>query len=296
MRPIPTRSYVIVGMPGRAPPDHLVCRKGHGFHCSERARDGQPWLFSVNIFDPHHAFDPPADYLERYLDRLDEIPLPNYAEGELDDKPPYQAFDHDGAYGHTTGFPYDEMSDYDHRLVRAAYWAMCDLIDVQVGRMLATLEETGQLENTMVIFMSDHGEMLGDHGIYLKGPYFYEAGHPRPADRLLARPHSRPACQRRWWSWSTSRPRCWMPRDWPRYPGMQGRSLWPLLTGEAAGDRHRDDVYCEYYNAMPWHRDPTAQTTMVRTGEHKLVVDHGDDLGELYDLVADPTERRQPLG
>ena len=67
------------------------------------------------------------------------------------------------------------MSDLDHRLVRAAYWAMCDLIDVQVGRMLDKLEETGQRENTLVIFMSDHGEMLGDHGIYLKGPYFYEA-------------------------------------------------------------------------------------------------------------------------
>ncbi len=62
--------------------------------------------------------------------------------------------------------------------MRAAYWAMCDLIDVQVGRLLAKLEETGQWENTLVIFMSDHGEMLGDHGIYLKGPYFYdEATH-----------------------------------------------------------------------------------------------------------------------
>jgi len=51
---------------------------------------------------------------------------------------------------------------------------MCDLIDVQVGRMLAALDASGQRDNTLVIFMSDHGEMLGDHGIYLKGPYFYE--------------------------------------------------------------------------------------------------------------------------
>ena len=48
-------------------------------------------------------------------------------------------------------------------------------LDENVGRMIAALEETGQLENTLVIFMSDHGEMLGDHGIYLKGPHFYEA-------------------------------------------------------------------------------------------------------------------------
>ena len=66
------------------------------------------------------------------------------------------------------------MSDRDHRFVKASYWAMCDLIDEQVGRMMEALERTGQLENTIVIYMSDHGEMLGDHGLYLKGPYFYE--------------------------------------------------------------------------------------------------------------------------
>ncbi len=53
---------------------------------------------------------------------------------------------------------------------------------------------------------------------------------------------------------------------------------------------HRDDVYCEYYNAMPWHKEPTSQFTMVRTPQHKLVVDHGNDTGELYDLEKDPGE------
>ena len=50
---------------------------------------------------------------------------------------------------------------------------LCDgnLIDDQVGRILQALEETGQAENTLVIFMSDHGDMLGDHGIY-QGPTF----------------------------------------------------------------------------------------------------------------------------
>src|SRR5690606_30702917 len=133
-----------------------------------------PWLFSVNIFDPHHPFDPPAEYLERYLERLDEIPLPNYVEGELANKPLFQQIDHGQSYNTPHLHAFTEMSEDEHRYVRAAYWAMIDLIDAQVGRMLDALEETGQLENTIVIFMSDHGEMLGDHGIYLKGPYFYE--------------------------------------------------------------------------------------------------------------------------
>ena len=46
-----------------------------------------PWLLSVNPFDPHHPFDPPREYLEPYLDRLGDIPLPNYRPGGLRDKP-----------------------------------------------------------------------------------------------------------------------------------------------------------------------------------------------------------------
>ena len=75
-----------------------------------------------------------------------------------------------------------------------------------------------------------------------------------------------------------------------RHPGMQGLSLWPALAGEADHERHRDDVYCEYYNAMVVHKDPAAHATMVRTDRHKLVAVHGLDAGELYDLEEDPNE------
>lgn len=90
----------------------------------------------------------------------------------------------------------------------------------------------------------------------------------------------------------------------PYHPGMQGQSMWPMLATEADATHHRDDVahrsdvvhrsdvYCEYYNAMPWHQEPTAQATMVRTERHKLVVDHANNTGELYDLVEDPSETR----
>ena len=97
--------------------------------CAQKAIDfieanagfDQPWLFSVNFYDPHHAFDPPESYLQRYLDRLEEIPLPNYEPGELGDKPLFQQVDHEGAYGGAAGYPFSEMSDNDHRLIRAAY-------------------------------------------------------------------------------------------------------------------------------------------------------------------------------
>lgn len=250
----------------------------------------RPWMFSVNIFDPHHPFDPPREYLDRYLDDLDAIPLPEYVPGELDDKTRAQRIDHEGAYGGNAGFPYDAMTERDHRLVRAAYWAMCDLIDSQVGRMLDALERTGQRDNTIVIFMSDHGEMLGDHGIYLKGPYFYEEAIHVPL--IVSGPGlARGARVAGMVELVDLAPTLLEAAGLPRYPGMQGRSLLPLLRGETAVGR--DDIYCEYYNAMPWHgADVNPQMTMVRTGRHKLVVSHSDEDAELYDLEADPHEHR----
>ncbi|GHA25015.1 arylsulfatase [Devosia pacifica] len=252
------------------------------------------WMFSVNMFDPHHPFDPPLEYLQPYLDKLDEIPLPNYEAGELDNKPTVQKIDHEGAYGGRAGFEYEKMSDRDHRLVKAAYWAMCDLIDAQVGRMLEALERTGQRENTIVIFMSDHGEMLGDHGIYLKGSYFYEEAVHVPL--IIAGPGIQIGVRNKdLMELVDIAPTLLGAAGIDREPGMQGRSFLPLLRGEAF--KAREDVYCEYYNAMPWHpKDVNPQATMVRTDRLKMVVVHGHDEGELYDLVEDPQERHNLWG
>ncbi|MNR15857.1 hypothetical protein D3C85_1324160 [compost metagenome] len=74
------------------------------------------------------------------------------------------------------------------------------------------------------------------------------------------------------------------------YAGIQGRSLWPLLTGAAERQVHRDSVYCEYYNAQPWHPELPPQCTMVCDGRYKLVRVHSSSAGELYDLERDPAE------
>lgn len=282
--------YVKAGMPAEHHQTTWCAEKAITF-MEEQARFPNPWLFSVNIYDPHFAFDPPQAYLERYLDRLDALPPRNFVPGELDNKPDFQRLDHLEARGGQRGYPAHEMADEDHRLLRAAYYAMVDLIDEQVGRMLDALDRTGQRENTLVLFMSDHGEMLGDHGLYQKGPFFYEPAVRVPL--VFSRPGAIPSGRR-------SRamvelvdlaPTLLDAAGLPRYEGMQGRSFWTILTGQAEdGDRHRDDVYCEYYNSMPEHKDPLAYATMIRTGRHKLVVAHGAEPGELYDLEADPAE------
>ena len=283
--------HVEAGMPAELHQTTWCAQKAIEF-IDAHADAETPWLFSVNIFDPHHPFDPPPELLQRYLDRLDAIPLPDYVPGELDEKPAFQQIDHRGAYGGNAGFVYDAMDDADHRLVRAAYWAMCDLIDQQVGRMLDALDRTGQRENTIVIFMSDHGEMLGDHGIYLKGPYFYEPAVRVPL--IVSWPGTIPGGRRvaEMVELTDLAPTLLDAAGLDRFPGMQGTSLWPLLRDASADAPPRADVYCEYYNAMPWHRDPTAQATMIRTDRHKLVAVHSLGTGELYDLEADAAETR----
>lgn len=265
------------------------CAETAGEFVETMAGFEQPWLLSVNFYDPHHPFDPPKDLLDRYLDRLDELPLPAYLEGELDTKPEVQRRHHDGSYLGARSIAYPGRTEREHRVMRAAYWAMIDLLDRQVGRILDTLERTGQRDDTIVIFHADHGELLGDHGLYLKGPYFYDPavrvplimnwprGLPsgRTVDGLVELVDLAPTLLE-------------LTGTDPE-PGIQGRTLLPVINDPAAG---RDDVYAEYYNSLQDHHGERAYVTMVRSADHKLVVQHAgrDAVGELYDLAADPGE------
>ena len=251
-----------------------------------RANKGKPWMMSVNIFQPHHPFFPTEEYLHRYDPK--KMPDPAYREGELENKTPFQQIDHKGAYG-GTALSFTNTSAEEHRAMTAAYYAMIEQIDTEMGHMLQTLEETGQAENTIVIFMSDHGEMLGDHGIYLKGPYFYDcltrvplmirwpqhfkAGHK--VEALVEMVDLAPSLLEA--------------AGIPKPAGVQGRSLLPLLKGSS--DTHRDSVYMEFYNANFSYPIPPMLSS-VRTKEWKLnFCDHAQ-YGELYDLRADPGEFR----
>lgn len=246
----------------------------------------QPWLFSVNIFAPHHPFDPPQSHLQRYLDRLDEIPLPDYVEGELEDKPLAQRRDHQGAYANPKIYPYARMKPTDHQYIRAAYWAMCDLIDEQVGNMLAALERTGQLDQTIVIFMSDHGELLGDHGMYLKGPHFYDPSVRVPL--IISYPGVYDSNTRvtELVELLDLAPTL-LEAAGLKYPGMQGKALQPLLKAAESGSNeaanHREEVFCEVRS------HPYGSATMLRTQTDKIVLYTGTE-GELYDLRNDPSE------
>jgi arylsulfatase len=289
--PHPRSKWVKNGMPEEATEAAWCATRATEFIGRHRGED-KPWFYLANIFAPHHPFDPPPSFLAPYLEKLDQLPLPVATEDDLSQKTEYQRIDTDGVYGQVKGFlggfGRDEMSETDHRMVKAAYWAMCDHVDQQVGRILAALEASGAAEDTIVLYMSDHGEMLGDHSIYFKGPYFYDAAIRVPL--IIRYPgHIAPARHRGLFELVNLAPTLMdLARAQP-YPGMQGHSAAHWLADPAQAPAH-DTIYCEYYNAMPYHRNPTAQLTMVRTDRLKLVVDHAHGDGELYDLVADPQE------
>lgn len=251
----------------------------------EQATRREPWLFSVNSFAPHHPFDPPPEYLSRYDPA--EMRLPKRRPGELDRKPRVQQLDARRAHNDPAGMDVAALAPLDCQRITAAYYAMIEHIDHEVGRLLAALDETGQREQTLVIFMSDHGELLGDHGLYLKGPHFYDEAVRVPL--ILAWPGRTPAGLRsealvELIDLAPTLLECCVH---PPEPRMQGRSFAGILTGRSDPQQHRDHVYCEYYNA--WTH-PHAYATMHRTRTEKIVVHHGTEPGELYDLAADPDE------
>lgn len=137
-----------------------------------RRNSGEPWLISVNPFDPHPPLDPPQEYKDRL--NVEEMPLPLWEDGEMEGKPPHQQKDviQGGQDGQAE--PIGSLTEEEKRERFRDYYAEIELIDDQFGRLLSYLDQTGLREDTIIIFMSDHGEMSGDHGLYWKGAYFYE--------------------------------------------------------------------------------------------------------------------------
>ena len=289
----PDCRFVDVGMPAEYSQTTWCFNEAMRFISMQEKN--QPWFMSINCYDPHHPFDPPAEYMDRYLAMLDDIPLPDYIPGELDNKPVFQKKDHEGAYNTIGNYPYNEMTERDHRLIRAAYWAMIDQIDHNVGRIVQYLKDVGQYDDTLIIFTSDHGESLGDHGIYLKGPYCYETAVHVPfiihwTGHTLENVRKNALVEM-----IDIAPTLCEAAGIPAPLSFQGKSFLSLITDPDAPDHFRDSVYAEFYNSNIRHRNPLAFLTMVFDGTWKLIKVHApdgtaDQGGELYNLKNDPDE------
>jgi arylsulfatase A-like enzyme len=262
---------------------HWCTEKAISFIRKNREHD-RPWLLSINPFDPHPPYDPPWEYYRRY--EPDTLPGPHLREADLVLQGRIERAGVD-FQSQARAIPPDEGAR-----IQAAYYAMIELIDHEFGRLLDFLDRSGQREDTIVIFMSDHGEALGDHGLVLKGCRFYEGLSRVPlliswpgryregevVDALVELIDLAPTLYE---------------ASGETVPGwVQGRSLSALLRGEAT--QHRGAVRSEFYGAIAYPDQTHA--TMYRDDRWKLTCYHGKDLYELYDLKADPWEHHNLAG
>jgi len=268
---------------------HWVATCAQEFISHQRAAN-QPFCLVANFFDPHHSFGAPQEF--RDLIDSDAIPAPNTREDELTNKPDEQTFYSETSYaGVAPGF--QDYTEEQIREIRAQYWAMIALIDFEVGRMLQALDEAGLAENTLVVFTSDHGEMLGNHQQLLKGPQLYDDLTHVPL--IIRWPASIKPAQ------SVDELVQWI--DLPatfldaaacaQSQGVQGESLMPLINGN--NPQWRNWALSEYRDSG-FTTDPQIMTTMLRHEHWKLIIWHGAPAtggqrnGELYDLSTDPHE------
>lgn len=252
--------------------------------------DPRPWFLNLSLFDPHRPFDAPLTYEQRY--DPGQLPRPLFGDNDLQTQEKLKS-----AF-HQTRAP--KTPDAEYMQIKANYYGMIELIDEQLGRLFDALDRTGQRENTIIVFMSDHGEMLGDHGLIMKGCRFYEGAVHVPlifswkgacregivSNELVELTDIVP----------TLAEAAGIPLEL-----THGKSVMPILEGTAAEGRHREFVRCEYYDALDENRTrtvsdrgkPTTFASMYFDGRYKLVVYHHlQDIGELYDLHNDPHEFR----
>ncbi len=248
--------------------------------CAEH-REG-PWFLTLNPYDPHPPFIPPKVYADRFDPNA--MPGPYFRESDLRAQGWLKAIDFQTPARHP--------DEFDACRQQALYYAMIAQIDDQFARLLGYLDQTRQRDNTVIVFTSDHGEMLGDHGLLYKGCRFYEGLVRVPLifswQGQIASGLKSDALVELLDLSATL-----LELGGVAVPDYhQGKSLLPIMRGDAAPEHHRSFVRSEYYDALDtsFVNGDSSYATMYRNRRYKLVVYHGHNLGELFDLERDPWE------
>jgi choline-sulfatase len=254
-----------------------------------------PWLLKVSFKRPHPPFDPP----QRLMDHYEAMDLPKPQVGDW----AYRV------YGEMTGsleespnaprgnFPEDEV----HRS-RAAYYAVLTHVDEQIGTVLEALERRGELENTLIVFTADHGDMMGDNHLWRKC-YAYEGSARIPM--IIRWPESmadeanldRGDLSSRLIELRDVAPTCLDAANIPIPDGMEGASMLDIVRGE--DDDWRDVLDLEhgqiYFKENAWVALTDGRYKYIhftRTGDQQLF-DLDSDPHELHNLASDATHGAQ---
>ena len=247
----------------------------------EQAESNAPFFLQMSFPDPHHPFTPPRKYWDMYDPSEMELPA-SFGHRDL---PPIKAMQEameNGTDPRDNQNPFTVTED-EARSIIALTYGMITMIDDAVGRVLKRLDELGMAENTVVIFTSDHGDYMGDHGLMLKLLLHYQGiirvpfiwNDPiAPADNaldeglassidisttILARAGIQP------------------------FNGIQGRDLF-------ASDPPSAILVEEDSQRLMTGFDRPQRVRTVVTERYRMSLRHGEDWHELYDLKSDPDE------
>lgn len=266
-----------------ARPNHLPEHLTHTFWCASKAmefiekRDPEaPFFLNISFIDPHPPLTPPQIYYDRYMQQ--DLPGPVVGDWAPEFDGPEKGMDIIGSR-----VCLDEQMN---KQARAGYYGLINHVDDQVGRIVDFLQRSGVLDNTMILFTSDHGEMLGDHNMYRK-TYPYEASARVP---FFVRPAKTMECPSDVVSQAPVGLQDVLPTvfdaagvDIPE--SVTGRSLLPFMRGES-DVAWRDVLHGEHAG----HYDYEEGAHYLTDGHSKYVWFSQTGREHLFDLDEDPNE------
>jgi choline-sulfatase len=233
-----------------------------------RGGDGRPFFLTVSFTNPHDPWEVRRRHWELYEGADAGKPSAGRASDPFSER-----------LREMCGLDDRPLTEDEERHARRAYLAAVSYADERIGEVLAALDACGLAGDTVVVFTADHGELLGEHGLWYKMSFF----DPSARVPLVVRMPGGAAGR-------VEEPVSHLDLA-PTLAGLvgaelgfdpaDGSSLLPLLTG---GDREPGDVVAEYLAEGATH-----PAVMIRRGRHKYVR-CGDDPDQLFDLAADPDE------
>ena len=264
-----------------------------------RGKRTDPFFLWLSVPDPHIPFQTPEPYASMY-DPVD-VDMPAFRENEMAGKPRAQQID-------SAVMCADQVTEETIRNVRAMYYGMNTYIDDELGRFFNAMEELNLFDNTVVVYVSDHGEYLGEHKMIRKSKAAYDCLTHVPL--IIRGPGIGSFRTDEFVSLEDIMPTVLQAAGIDIPPATQGRDLTPLLAGDPLPES-RPFAYGEYGGtnkpvhdtdgiktcATPHSPDFSPQLKLggfgkmryLRTDAWKLV-GYVDDQWELYDLEKDPYE------
>lgn len=255
------------------------------------ARQDKPFFVMCSFPDPHHPFTPHGKYWDMYKPEEVDLPESFHASEQHEATPPvqwlYDQRDQRTAVKSTPAV--FACNEREAREAIALNYGSISHIDAVIGEVVAELEQQGVSDNTIIIFMSDHGDYLGDHQLLWKGPVHYQSLIRTP---FIWMDPTRPEHQENTAALASTIDVAATILDrvgLTPYNGMQGKSLLPVMEGACV--KLRDDILVEEEGQrIMFGFDRRVRMRTLVNADHRISVYEGCDWGELYDLNNDPME------